>query len=147
MSAPVFDRDFILSRIDVDPETGCWNWTGCLGAGTRRAMYNRTYAYRISYEVFVGPIPGGLQINHHCDNPACVNPEHIYAGTRSQNSIDMYSRGRHDNGLASRTHCKNGHEFTEENTRYAPDRRACRACARERARERYWRLRDQEGVA
>lgn len=86
--------ELIHSRCEVDSETGCWNWTGSVNKANRRAVYNSKYAYRISYEIFVGPIPDGLQINHHCDNGICVNPEHIYAGTHQDNINDMYRRGR-----------------------------------------------------
>lgn len=89
-----FDASFIRERIAVDAASACWNWTGAKTGKEGRGVYNQTYAYRISYEVFVGPIPAGLQINHHCDNPRCVNPEHLYAGTQAQNTADMFARGR-----------------------------------------------------
>ena len=92
-TAAVVDRDFILSRIKVN-DRGCWIWQGTTGQRGTRAMHNGEYVYRISYRLFVGPIPDGLWINHHCDDGTCVNPEHIYAGTPADNSRDMVERGR-----------------------------------------------------
>lgn len=86
------DADFIRSQVKV-ADTGCWEWQGSTAAAGR-AYHKGQYAYRLSYEIFVGPIPDGLQINHHCDNPLCVNPEHIYAGTQKQNTADALARGR-----------------------------------------------------
>jgi predicted DNA-binding protein (UPF0251 family) len=53
-------------------------------------------AHRVSYEVFNGPIQDGLFICHRCDNPPCINPSHLYAGTHKQNMKDMVSRHRHN---------------------------------------------------
>lgn len=80
-----------------DPPDHCWIWTG------RRNMHNygtftvkgKPYgAHRVAYEVFVGPIPDGLYVCHHCDNPPCVNPKHLHVGTAKDNHADMDSRGR-----------------------------------------------------
>lgn len=94
MKRTEFDAEFIYRRVATDLETGCWNWIGSVNKISGRPVFNGQYAYRISYRVFVGPIPEGLQINHHCDNPRCVNPEHIYAGTQEQNIADAVVRGR-----------------------------------------------------
>ena len=69
---------------------------------------------------------------HHCDNPACVNPRHLYVGTLAQNARDMYDRKRHPK--ATQTHCVNGHEYTPENTYVYPatGHRQCRQCGRDR---------------
>lgn len=92
-----FDEAFILERIDVQ-SSGCWIWTGNLSVRGTRARFNwgqsGEYAYRIAYRVFVGPIPDGLYICHHCDDGRCVNPDHLYAGTAKQNSADCHQRGR-----------------------------------------------------
>jgi len=80
-----------------EPNTGCWIWMGTL---TLR-MYGRIKvggqsvpAHRFSCEHFNGPIPPGYFVCHRCDNPWCVNPAHLYAGTHLDNMRDRSARGR-----------------------------------------------------
>jgi hypothetical protein len=87
----------IAGRYAINADTGCWNWTGPTNGCERGRVYidgETFYAYRVSYTAHVGPIPDGAQINHHCDNPACINPEHLYAGTHLDNMRDAVERGR-----------------------------------------------------
>jgi hypothetical protein len=82
--------------------------------------------HRMAYELLVGPIPAGLQIDHLCRNKACWNPEHLEPVDGHTNTL------RH---WATVTHCRHGHEFDEANTRYYQGRRHCRACARRHQRD------------
>ena len=132
-------RDKILRRIVVTPG-GCWEWQGAKGrhgygrvAMPTGKMGGRTeFTHRVAYEAFIGPIPDGLVIDHLCRNRGCCNPDHLEAVTQRVNLL----RG---DTLQSKnilkTHCKYGHEFTEQNTRRTPRGRRCRECERRRARE------------
>lgn len=112
-------RNRIASMSNVDPVTGCWNWSG----GTNKQGYglmsvgNRTAsAHRTSYRVFVGkikPADGyhGMCVCHSCDNPPCVNPAHMFLATQTNNMRDCAKKGRSPRALADR----NG-------TRTRPDR-------------------------
>ena len=80
-----------------EPNSGCWLWLGTLhhdGYGQIRINGKLHRAHRLAYELFRGPIPDGLGMLHACDNRACVNPDHLYAGTNIENMRDMTSRGR-----------------------------------------------------
>jgi hypothetical protein len=80
-----------------EPTTnGCWVWIGA-AAGERpflTALGRNTSAARLSYAAFVGPIAVGLFACHHCDNPSCVNPEHLWLGTAADNNQDSARKGR-----------------------------------------------------
>lgn len=81
----------------------------------------------VSYVHWKGPVPPGRQVLHMCDNPPCVNPHHLYAGTHADNMRDMSVRRRTRGHKV--THCPQGHEYTLANTRFTPSRkRTCRAC-------------------
>lgn len=118
----------------VPPGDGCRLWTGSTnnyGYG-RFALDGRVvYAHRVAYELVVGPIPPGAQVCHTCDTPTCCNPDHLFLGTQAENLQDMTRKGRHGN--SRKTHCKNGHEFTPENTWTNGHRRVCRACPKEKS--------------
>ena len=97
MTDPETIKFRLLSRVIVDQSTGCWNWTGAtikFGYG-RIGVDKHTYsAHRLSYEVFRGEIPEGLCVCHRCDNPPCINPDHLFLGTHSDNMQDAYRKGR-----------------------------------------------------
>lgn len=81
----------------VDEGTGCWVWTAGRtedGYGEFRAGGRRVLAHRHAYTTHVGPILDDLYVLHHCDNPPCVNPDHLYLGTQFDNMQDMIARSR-----------------------------------------------------
>ena len=110
---------------------GCWVWTvakyengyGQFWDGSRNVR-----AHRFSYELHRGPIPEGLQLDHLCRNPSCVNPSHLEAVTQRENILRGVGLGAQ---RARQTHCINGHELV-----YIPGsgRRRCRTCSREYVR-------------
>ena len=92
------DKSSFLSFVIKSEDTGCWIWTG----GTNPAGYGRftlkghiEHAHRAAYILFVGPIPDGKLICHKCDNPSCVNPDHLFSGSQRENILDAVSKGRH----------------------------------------------------
>lgn len=103
MKANDASQEFIKSNISMSG--GCWNWNArksYKGYGTVIIRGKFWFAHRLSYTVFVGEIPDGALICHKCDNPSCVNPDHLYAGTVKSNFDDMRSRGRYNAGFAKK---------------------------------------------
>ncbi len=86
-----------MSKAHPEPDTGCWLWSDALhasGYGRIRVDGVLLWAHRCSYEAFNGPIPPGGQVLHLCDNPPCVNPQHLVIGDHALNMHHMAVRGR-----------------------------------------------------
>lgn len=78
-------------------ESGCWEWQGSkynTGYGEVWRNGKKDLAHRVSYELKNGPLSEGEIVMHRCDNPVCVNPEHLFKGSQRDNVLDMYGKGR-----------------------------------------------------
>lgn len=138
---PLMDR---LLRLSLpEPNSGCWLWMAALNVhgygymtagGKARGM---RLAHRVAHELFKGPIPEGLVIDHLCRNIICCNPDHLEAVTQAVNikrglNVGMTPQCRAA-GFAAKaaiTHCPHGHEYSKENTAYSRGKRVCKACRR-----------------
>lgn len=110
-------RESIRARhnqhVQVTP--GCWLWTGfktSSGYGRLGCGLKTLLAHRLAYELYVGEIPSGLGVLHRCDNPPCVNPDHLFVGDASDNNKDKMQKGRAPRG---ETHPAS--KFTESQVR------------------------------
>jgi hypothetical protein len=124
---------------------GCIVWTGVLrnGYGVISSGNRWLRAHRVAYELLVGPIPDGLVLDHLCRNTRCINPHHLEPVTVRENTLRSPIALSAIN--ARKTHCPAGHEYSPENTYLrANGHRACRACGRLAARERWTRQRAAE---
>jgi hypothetical protein len=122
------------AKVQVAP-SGCWEWLGGrLGQNSQYGQFSMAAvgrpvvgAHRAAWELFRGPIPEGLTIDHLCRNTICVNPDHLEPVTQKVNN-QRYA--------VTITHCPQGHEYTPENTAHYGRGRQCRTCLSERAKAR-----------
>lgn len=94
-------KDSFHSRYVKDAVSGCWNWLGYTtsdGHGTAHHEGKGWMAHRLSWYLHRGPFDLSLKICHRCDNPKCVNPNHLFIGTHQDNQYDKISKGRQAKG-------------------------------------------------
>jgi hypothetical protein len=110
---------------------GCWLWIGGKtrgGYGKFQLCSKTCLAHRVAYELFIGPIDCGLQIDHLCRNRGCVNPEHLEPVTCRENLLRGNTLQAEN---SAKTHCPKGHAYSPENTyRHKDGRRVCKSCRR-----------------
>jgi hypothetical protein len=139
-----------LTRKVMPLRGGCIGWTGYVTPGGHgRISHAGSWAptHRVAYELFVGPVPGGMQLDHVCHtldancpggdtclHRRCINPYHLEPVSSRENTL----RGRGPSAAAAlATHCPQGHAYDEQNTWWEKDRkRHCRTCNRDRQRAR-----------
>lgn len=99
------DHERLFKFIKKDPQTGCWLWqkrTDAFGYGRfhialdsrKRGPRKFFGAHQYAYQLLRGPVPDGMCVLHHCDNPPCCNPNHLFLGTPADNMRDMIAKGR-----------------------------------------------------
>jgi hypothetical protein len=130
----------LFSRVKVDPETGCHNWTGALSNKKYGSLWKdgrMQKVHRIVWELKHGEVPNGLELDHLCRNTRCCNTSHLEVVSRSENLRRSPLMDRHSH----KTHCPQGHEYSGDNLaiRKSTGWRTCRTCMRQHNRN--WRTR------
>lgn len=124
-------------------EQGCWEYRGpkfANGYGQVKVDGTPRLAHRVAYELWVGPIPDGLLIRHKCDNPPCMNPDHLETGTNLDNRRDSVERGRVARGNRGRG------KFTDDQVRAIRGEIAATDGRNARGRK-YREIAEREGVS
>lgn len=131
---------FVRQHSIPEPNTGCWLWLRSLvrGYGQCTSTFEgkrENVAHRLAYRLLRGPIPVDCELDHLCRQRSCINPDHLEAVSHRVNSL----RGQAPTiCLYHQNRCSHGHSFTPDNTLYYRGGiRYCRACIRDRGRERY----------
>lgn len=135
--------DWLMCSVIPEPNSGCWLWIGKMthGYGKATIAMREVPAHRFSYELFRGPIPAGLVLDHLCRVPLCVNPDHLEPVTNRENVRRGISAELNRHQYIGITHCPDGHPYSGDNLYINPKgARNCRTCMRRRTRN--WRMRN-----
>ena len=132
---------FMLAKIKPNAVTGCWEWIGARdsrGYGNVRVRGRVRKAHRVIYEETRGSIPDGMECDHLCRVPWCVNPAHLELVAHAENVRRGAARWVPGARQRAKRRCPRGHAYTKSNTYVQPSTggRACRACDRDRKRAR-----------
>jgi len=124
----------------------CWEWTANkvktygMFSCRRNGINKKVQTHKYIWEKLNGPVTGGLEVCHLCNNPPCVRPDHLEVGSRSHNQRYSVMYGNHKE--SRKTHCKHGHPYDEENTIYKISKRTgfktrdCKECHKRWRQER-----------
>lgn len=131
----------LLRRSERD-SNGCLIWQGAVLHNGYGAIWvseegAQRRAHRVAYSIWIGPIPEDMTIDHLCEVKLCIEPSHLEAVTSKENTLRSNRAPATIN--SKKTHCKHGHEFTEENTRVYNGKRQCITCVNEASRRSYLR--------
>ncbi len=141
---PVIDR--LMAKVSPEPNSGCWLWEGAVDPRTGYARITIETgrvenAHRSSYQLHVGPVPDGLQLDHLCRVRSCVNPDHLEPVTCAETLRRGAGPVKTKALKAAQTHCKRGHLLSGDNVTHdkGNSARICIECRRLRGREKYYR--------
>lgn len=140
-------QTYFMRKVHIpDDADQCWIWLGARKGGGYGNFWNGQRpvgAHRYAYELFVGEIPEGYEVDHLCRVRLCVNPKHLEAVTHQENIRRALVH------KVSPTHCPQGHAFTAKNTKYEPGKttrkRRCRICARAAGQRAYRKRKESVG--
>ena len=125
----------------VDTTGECWLWTASINPSGYGQFYDSerkgpVLAHRVAWMLAGNEIPEDMCVLHRCDVRNCVRVDHLFIGTKRDNSLDMAAKGRWRNQSEGKTECPKGHPYDFIDTN---GKRRCRRCAREAGRRAYWK--------
>lgn len=141
-------ESYFYARVKLPDENGCMRWHGSHThdgyAQFRSRRAGHMYAHRYAYELMVGPIPEGLQLDHLCKVRDCCTPDHLEPVTHAENTRRSDAGKTVGARMRAKTHCPRNHPYDEENTHInKKGARNCKECRRTSSRERMRRKREE----